>query len=400
MIMPVQRPLLALPFTLTLAMTEWASLTTACACAKHASASWSPPETPLRNAQLAQAVQREATLRLREFLNGIKRYHDSSYRRTVVSPPVIWRKGSACLLDYTRLCAGNMALLPPLLLIPSLINRYYILDLDEKKSFARYLSAQGIPCLILDWGEPEGAEMAYNCADYVTEILVPALNFIVASTGQKAVLGGYCMGGVLATALGLICPALTAGIALLATPWDFCAPGMAHLRLNNELCSQIEAQLSAEEKVPASLIHLLFCLQNPIGFQQKFRRFAQMPEGKEGAKIRAFMALESWVNDGVPMAAAVAKECLLDWTQHNTLHSGYWEVKGSRINPSGSAMRVFAAIPKSDQIVPKSCAMPLAQAMNASIIYPGAGHVSMVVGEKAKRELWEPFVAWYRQFLA
>jgi polyhydroxyalkanoate synthase len=52
-------------------------------------------------------------------------------------------------------------------------------------------------------------------------------------------------------------------------------------------------------------------------------------------------------------------------------------------------------IPEHDAIVPKGVAEPLAKMLRkADIITPKSGHVSMVVGKNAKKELWEPMVKW------
>ena len=62
---------------------------------------------------------------------------------------MLWRGGAARLLDY-----GRGAAVPAVLIVPSLINRHYILDLLRERSFVRYLAAQGLRPLVLDWGEP------------------------------------------------------------------------------------------------------------------------------------------------------------------------------------------------------------------------------------------------------
>ena len=42
----------------------------------------------------------------------------------------------------------------PVLLVPSLINRHYVLDLMPGKSFAEYLVGRGHDVYIIDWGTP------------------------------------------------------------------------------------------------------------------------------------------------------------------------------------------------------------------------------------------------------
>jgi polyhydroxyalkanoate synthase len=63
--------------------------------------------------------------------------------------PVAWREGALRLLDYGRGSAG-----PAVLVVPSLINRYYVLDLLPEQSFLRHLAEAGLRPLVVDWGEP------------------------------------------------------------------------------------------------------------------------------------------------------------------------------------------------------------------------------------------------------
>lgn len=56
------------------------------------------------------------------FLRGLRAYWRHPYRRRLPDPSVVWRSGSARLLDYGH---GSTGL--PILALPSLVNRAYIL---------------------------------------------------------------------------------------------------------------------------------------------------------------------------------------------------------------------------------------------------------------------------------
>ncbi len=73
-------------------------------------------------AALAQAL----TGRLDGLIAGIEKYQTHPYRRDLPEPPTIWRRGAARMLDY-----GGLGGPPgqPVFMVPSLVNRYYILDL-------------------------------------------------------------------------------------------------------------------------------------------------------------------------------------------------------------------------------------------------------------------------------
>jgi polyhydroxyalkanoate synthase len=45
----------------------------------------------------------------------------------------------------------------PLVIFPPWINRFYILDLNEKKSFVRWAVAQGISVFVVSWKSADAA---------------------------------------------------------------------------------------------------------------------------------------------------------------------------------------------------------------------------------------------------
>lgn len=394
---PVTPLLPNLPLHLMLSMGCWLSSPFALQCVKSVlppsnPLAKSPVESPQKEAQLKEALAQEARSRASSLLSGLLRYAETPYQRNVTEPPTIWRKGNARLLDYGVITASKQAETRPVVLfIPSLINRYYILDLEEERSMLRFLAAQNLYPLVLDWGQPGATEAGYDCEAYIEKILLPAIDFI--ATGQQIALAGYCMGGVLSVAAARLRPKNIAGLALLATPWDFHCKEFSPFILDPAWQSVLNSLLDQPRQLPADVVQSLFYLTDPWVFEQKFRRFADLQSDSRAAKD--FIALEHWVNDGVPMTSGVARDCLLGWAQNNVLAKNEWKLSGKRIDPNKIDMPAFIAIPRNDHVVPHACAMSLATAMpHATLTHPGSGHVGMIVGSHARRELWQPFADW------
>ena len=115
----------------------------------------------LRLAALAAAMPAAPTgppLDPRRFVDGLRAYWAHPYRRQMTEPPVVWADGPARLLDY-----GDPDGLP-MLVVPSLINRAYILDLTVERSFLGHLAGVGYRPLLLDWGVPSGTELSSTLA--------------------------------------------------------------------------------------------------------------------------------------------------------------------------------------------------------------------------------------------
>src|SRR5262249_46835070 len=131
---------------------------------------------------------------------------------------VVHRENKWRLLRYRPRPAG-IAHPTPVLLIPSLINRHYVLDLLPKKSFVEYLVAQGFDVFCIDWGTP-GDEDRYLEFDEICDRYVGRAIGVAArmSGAEKAHVLGYCMGGTLAAIHAGAHPERFASLIALAAP--------------------------------------------------------------------------------------------------------------------------------------------------------------------------------------
>jgi poly(3-hydroxyalkanoate) synthetase len=275
------------------------------------------------------------------------------------------------------------------LFVPSLVNRAYVLDLAPGRSMLRFLAAHGVRPLLLDWGWPGEVERRFSLTDYIAGRLERAL----AALGGPVVLAGYCMGGLLAVAAALRRPERVAGLALLATPWDFHAGDAAPARRVAAMLPLLEPAMALTGTVPIDALQLLFAMLDPWAIAEKYRGFARLDPDSERARM--FVALEDWLNDGVPLAGPVARACLADWYGANAPARGEWRVAGAAMTPAALTLPCFVAVPGRDRIVPPESALPLAALIPGAVLHqPRAGHIGMVAGATAERALWRPLLGW------
>jgi poly(3-hydroxyalkanoate) synthetase len=341
---------------------------------KPASPNWKPPA----------AVEAEAA-----FLTGIRAWRSHPWHRDLPDPPVRWREATARLLDY----GGDG---PVILFVPSLVNRWTVLDLMPGHSLVRWLAEQGAHPMLLDWGEPEPN---FTLTDHIAGRLVRAMEAAKGSGakggGDRIILAGYCMGGTFATAAAALRPDLVGGLALLAAPWDFHAGDVAHLHKLTATCAMLEPLLRDAATVPVDLLQALFALDDPTAVAEKFRQFGRLDQ--DSAAARLFVALEDWLNDGVPLSGATARECMRCWYRDNLPGRGEWRVAGLAIDPAAIQVPAFAAVPRRDHIVPPDSARALAGLLpRMTLVEPNAGHVGMTAGRSAAKVLWEPLRDWLR----
>lgn len=342
-------------------------------------------------ASFAAVLQRRAAMDYSVFLGGIAAYRAHPYRRNLAPPVAAASFGTACLLDYG--CEGE-AVAPPVLLIPSLINRGYILDLMEGASLARHLSAAGVRTFLLEWNAPDAEEAGFGLADLFEQRLLPGLDAVNDLAGAPAVVG-YCMGGLLALLLAQFAADRVAGLGLLATPWDFHAERAEQAHALTEMTRAWFPALETLGHFPVDALQALFAANDPMVATRKYTAFAGLdPASPEACR---FVALEDWLNDGIPLPLPIARETIEGWYGRNAPASGDWRLNGEAIAPRSIAAPALAIIPDQDRIVPLASAMALARELpDAEIRIARAGHIGMMAGRRAARETWRPLLEWLR----
>lgn len=342
-----------------------------------------PPPQPID-------VACESANRLLAMLRGIEAWQRHPYRRTMQEPPALWTQGSTRLLDYGAVPEATDPAGPVVLVVPSLINRAYILDLTPRTSLIRALAAAGLRPMLLDWGTPGRSEARFDLSDYVAQRLTPALAVAQVLGGRPPALLGYCMGGTLAAVHTMQVPGPRA-LVTIGAPWDFDATQGAPFAVRaaarqmgtQRLRMQIRALADAFGTVPVTVFQHLFAMVDPIMAARKFRRFAGLPADSPQAEL--FVALEDWLADGVPMAGPAAETLLVDWHLENVL-------KGTRGRP-GDTPPSLVVTGTGDSIAQLPAAGALARVLpGAEQLRPKLGHVGMITGAKAPAEVWQPVV--------
>ena len=327
------------------------------------------------------------------FLAGIEKYRAHPFVRDLESPPPIWQIGPVQLQDFGATDPSGKAG-KPVLIIPSLINRGYIMDLTSDRSFLRYMASRGLRPLFVDWGTPDQSQLAQTMDDCIAGTLSDILDVAVqVAAGKPVPVMGYCMGGTLATGLAILEPEKFSGLILLAAPWDFHAgsSGPPQVLINNR--PTIEKVISLAGCLPVDAIQTLFFALDPVLCWNKYRSFSDLDDGSKEAML--FVALEDWLNDGINMASEIARTCLFEWYGENSPAAGAWKVAGTDIDPAHINKPTLGVLPANDRIVPPASAAALVNAISgADRLDPLTGHIGMMVGGEACTEVWKPVADW------
>jgi polyhydroxyalkanoate synthase len=118
--------------------------------------------------------------------------------KTIAATPgsVVYENELFQLIQYNP--ATEKVAAEPLLYIPPLVNRYYMIDLVPRQSLVKWLVDEGRTVFVISWVNP-GAELKdKNVGDYVLDGIVEAIGEVRERTGNAPDLFSFCLGGTLA----------------------------------------------------------------------------------------------------------------------------------------------------------------------------------------------------------
>lgn len=152
----------------------------------------------------------------------------------------------------------------PILLVPSWINKYYILDLTPENSFVRWLVAQGHTVFVMSWVNPDQEHREASFAHYLTGGVLTAVDTIEQLTGEKQVSAlGYCLGGILLACTLAYCAeheTRFASATYLASSIDFSDPGDMSMFIDEDTVDALEQRMSEEGYLDGRLLAAGFSL--------------------------------------------------------------------------------------------------------------------------------------------
>jgi poly(3-hydroxyalkanoate) synthetase len=318
------------------------------------------------------------------FQQGILRYTSGSKPEARKDYPVLWSSGRVSLLD----AGGEGA---PVVLVPSMINRGYVLDLHPGHSLVEDLRGRGLHVLLVDWGDPGTSDDApLTLETAIVGRLEPLLEAAVAEFGPLAMLG-YCMGGLLALAAAVrLGESKIAKLAVAAMPWDFSQSAFSqHMALTQGM---IEPFITGQKVLPPDVMAQYFWLLDPWG---PVRRVMAYGAETDPERLAFMTALEDWLADGLPLDAPIAKEMMFDWHADNKPFKGEWVVGGVAINPANLTVPFWVCLTQRDVLVPLASSLGVVgQANNVQVLKADTGHVGLVCGRNAKKAFYNPLGAW------
>ncbi|MEM9189944.1 MAG: alpha/beta fold hydrolase [Myxococcota bacterium] len=308
---------------------------------------------------------------------------------------VVHRENKWSLLRY-RPGPNGIRHKTPIVLLPSLINRHYVLDLMPGKSFAEFLVAQGHDVYCVDWGTP-GPEDRYLELDDIADRYIGRALRVAArrSSAERPHVLGYCLGGTLAALHIAAHPESAESFVALAAPVDFHDEGTLSTWVRSPQFD-VDALVSGFGNVPWQLMQASFHLLKPtLGLWKTVRL---LDRAWDDRFLDSFFAIETWGNDNVSFPGACYRRYILELYQENRLVRGTMALSGRAALLYNIRCPLMILSFEHDHIVPAPSARCLAAYASSTDIVEEhllGGHVGAVISSAAARELWPKISSFY-----
>jgi polyhydroxyalkanoate synthase subunit PhaC len=295
----------------------------------------------------------------------------------------------------------------PVLVIYAFINRDYILDLLPEISVIRSLLNQGLDIFATDWGTPSIYDKSLTISHFVNRYLDKSVDFIRNVTkSDKVSLFGYCWGGSLALMYAALHPEKVKNLVTIATPGDFDLDDSLLATWTKAIKSNY--LLDAFGNLPGIVLNAAFILRNPIEYGHKYFHFFEQPRSLES--VAQFFAIETWLYDSPPIIGEIYRQFVEDCYKRNLLIKNKMRIGGA-YNDNGNSdtvinlkrinMPFLNILAKKDDLVAPNSSKALNDVLTEShdkdLIEHDSGHVGLMIGKRAQKELWPKVGVWLKK---
>jgi polyhydroxyalkanoate synthase len=286
----------------------------------------------------------------------------------------------------------------PLLIVPSCIMKYYILDLSKQNSMVRYLVDQGHTVFMISWRNPDAADRALGMQDYLHSGVMQSMAAIRACTGAPRIHAmGYCLGGtflaIVAALLGhrAARPASTsgdatlpelAGVTLLAAQTDFSEPGELGVFIDDDQLQNLHEKMAATGYMSGQQMAGSFQFLNSrdLVWSRNTRRYL-LGEDEVGNDMM------SWNADVTRLPERMHSQYLSSLFLNNALASGHYRVDDAgtvALDDIKAPLLVVGAV--RDHISPWKSVykIHLLTATHTTFILAAGGHNAGIVAEPGR----------------
>lgn len=287
----------------------------------------------------------------------------------------------------------------PVLVTYALVNRQYMLDLQEDRSIVKNWLSAGLDVYMVDWGYPDHIDKFLTMEDYVDGYLDNAVNFIRKQHNlDKINLLGICQGATMSTIYTALNPDKIKNLVTLVMPFDFSTDDglLFSWSKSMDIDNMID---SFSGLVPGDVMNHGFNMLKPFQLTvDKYLDFIDKLDDKEA--ILDFLRMEQWIYDSPDQAGPMLSKFIKDLYRENKLMKNQLEVGGRLVDLNKIDMPVLCILAQKDHLVPPASTRPfidhIASTDKTLLEFP-VGHIGVFVSSKAQKEVAPSISNWLKE---
>ena len=285
----------------------------------------------------------------------------------------------------------------PLLISYALVNRPYMMDLQQDRSLIRRLLEQGLDIYLIDWGYPNGADRFLDLDDYINGFLHNCLGHVLDEHKIDAAnLLGVCQGGTFSLCYTAQHPERVKNLVTMVTPVDFRTPENLLSKWAQDM--DVDAVVDSSGNVSGEMLNMAYVSLMPFRLmQQKYVSMVDIL--KDPRQVENFMRMEKWIFDSPDQSGDAFRQFTQWFFQENRLVKGTVELGGRKVDLKQITQPVLIIYGRQDHLVPPSASIPMERYVGSkdyTAFEMDVGHIGMYVSGKSQKQLPETIAQWLK----
>ncbi len=287
----------------------------------------------------------------------------------------------------------------PLLIVPPWINKYYILDLNQRNSMIKYLVDQGFSVFIVSWKNPTPDMADTSFEHYLIDGVKTAVETVAEFCKvPKIHLAGYCIGGTLVSTYMAWANAHYGAEKVPVLDWtlfttltDFREPGDISVFIDEHIIDHLEESMAKKGYLDGSEMASSFRLLRSNSLVWNYWVHSYL----YGENLPPMDVL-FWNMDCTRMPYAMHAYYLREMYLNNNLAKpGHIRLAGQAIDLNHIEQPLYAVTAQDDHIAPWQECYRIRKAMNAKtpveFVLSTSGHILGIINPPTnppKRSFW------------
>jgi polyhydroxyalkanoate synthase len=293
---------------------------------------------------------------------------------------VVFRDEVFELIEYTP--QSDTVWTVPLLMVPPVINKFYVLDISPGRSMVEYFLRQGHQIFMMSWRNPTAQQRDWGFDTYGQAIL-DALEAVHKITDSKrAHVQASCSGGILAAMTAAHLTAIgegerLAGLTLMVTVLDQYQAGVAEAAIDEETADIAIAMSARQGYLDGRSLAEVFAWLRPTDLVWRY----WVNNYIEGKSPLAFDVL-FWNADTTRMAAALHRDMVQMGLRNALATPGAIGMLGTPVDLSALTVDTYVVAGIRDHISPWPACYRSARLLSGTdlrFVLSSSGHIAALV---------------------